>query len=224
MAAAAQRIRHFRARRLPRRARSRAAGGTAFWLVSRLLALLCLLAVCLAFREVFFPAPKTGSASGAAPSSTPPASDMPVSGTPGPGTPDSGTPSACASLAQSLLGLPYAAGGATPEGFDCSGLTAYVYARAADITLPHSAFAQYTLGAAVARASLEPGDLVFFATEGGKTVTHCGVFVGNGKFVAADSGTQNRVSLETLGSAFWSPLYVGARRLLPAGISGNTPG
>ncbi|MCW2677162.1 MAG: Cell wall-associated hydrolase [Modestobacter sp.] len=78
------------------------------------------------------------------------------------------------------LGDRYVAGASGPDAFDCSGLTMYAYA-AAGITLSHSSRAQSTLGVRVARADLQPGDLVFFYTP----VSHVGIYIGNGQMVHA---------------------------------------
>ena len=59
------------------------------------------------------------------------------------------------------LGTGLFAGGAGPDSYDCSGLTQYAY-RAAGIELPHSSRSQSEMGTPVARADLQPGDLVFF--------------------------------------------------------------
>ncbi|WP_448615145.1 C40 family peptidase [Modestobacter sp. URMC 112] len=83
-----------------------------------------------------------------------------------------------AALAQ--LGDRYVPGGAGPDVFDCSGLTQYAYA-AAGVSLPHSSRSQSTLGVPVARADLQPGDLVFFYTP----ISHVGMYIGNGQMVHA---------------------------------------
>lgn len=67
------------------------------------------------------------------------------------------------SMAMPFLGTRYRSGGASPSGFDCSGFTMYLYAKLG-YSLPHSATAQYkNCGYAVAKADLQPGDLVFFS-------------------------------------------------------------
>jgi cell wall-associated NlpC family hydrolase len=78
------------------------------------------------------------------------------------------------------LGKAYLHGASGPDAFDCSGLTMYAYA-AAGISLPHSSAAQATLGVPVARADLQPGDLVFFYTP----ISHVGLYIGNGQMVHA---------------------------------------
>ncbi len=100
------------------------------------------------------------------------------------------------------VGKPYVVGAAGPNGFDCSGLTQYAYA-AAGIPLPHSSRSQSGLGAAVSRADLQPGDLVFFYSP----VSHVGMYIGNGQMVHASvSGRPVAVtSVDQRG-------YAGARR------------
>jgi cell wall-associated NlpC family hydrolase len=78
------------------------------------------------------------------------------------------------------LGDPYVWAGAGPDVFDCSGLTQFAY-RAAGVTLPHSSRLQSTMGTPVARADLQPGDLVFFYSP----VSHVGMYLGNGLMVHA---------------------------------------
>jgi cell wall-associated NlpC family hydrolase len=103
-------------------------------------------------------------------------------------------------------GVPYVWGGESPSGFDCSGLVAYSYAQVG-VSLPHSSYAQYSMGTAVPRDQLQPGDLVFFDGLG-----HVGLYVGGGMFVhAPHTGTDVQVS--SLDSGWYSSSYVGARRI-----------
>jgi cell wall-associated NlpC family hydrolase len=103
------------------------------------------------------------------------------------------------------LGTPYVWGGASPGGFDCSGLVMYVYAQVG-VSLPHSSYAQYGYGSPVARSDLQPGDLVFFDGLG-----HVGIYVGGGSFIHAPH-TGDVVKISSL-SGWYASTYVGARRL-----------
>jgi cell wall-associated NlpC family hydrolase len=82
-------------------------------------------------------------------------------------------------VALEQLGRPYAYGGESPSGFDCSGLVQYAY-QAAGVTLPRTTGEQMSAGTEVSEADLQVGDLVFFY--GG---THVGIYVGSGEVVHA---------------------------------------
>jgi len=108
-------------------------------------------------------------------------------------------------IALQYLGVPYVWGGASPStGFDCSGLTMYVYAQVG-VSLPHHAASQYQLGTPVPRDQLMPGDLVFFRGLG-----HMGMYIGGGQFIAAPQ-TGDVVKISNMADR-WDN-YVGARRL-----------
>jgi peptidoglycan DL-endopeptidase CwlO len=91
-----------------------------------------------------------------------------------------GTVALVIKTALAQVGKPYVYGAMGPDGFDCSGLTAYSYA-AAGISLPHSSRAQSTLGVRVSRGQLQPGDLIFFYSP----ISHVGLYLGNGMMVHA---------------------------------------
>ena len=105
-------------------------------------------------------------------------------------------------LARTQLGVPYAYGGASPGGFDCSGLVSWVYGRLG-VPLPHNAAALYGVGRPVRLAALRPGDLVFFSGLG-----HVGLYVGGGRMIHAPQSGR-RVEVQRL-DARSNPL-VGAR-------------
>jgi peptidoglycan DL-endopeptidase CwlO len=109
-----------------------------------------------------------------------------------------------ATIALRYLGVKYVWGGATPAGFDCSGLVMYVYAQLG-IQLPHYAAAQFGFGSPVQRDQLQPGDLVFF-----DGLDHVGIYIGGGQMVHAPQ-TGDVVKITPL-SDFGSR-YVGARRI-----------
>jgi|SoiMethySBSTD1v2_1073268.scaffolds.fasta_scaffold33299_5 cell wall-associated NlpC family hydrolase len=109
------------------------------------------------------------------------------------------------SIALQYLGVPYVWGGASPSGFDCSGLTMYAYAKVG-VYLPHNAAMQYGMGTPVARSQLAPGDLVFF-----NGLSHVGMYIGGGRFVHAPH-TGDVVKISSLSEYWYSATYVGARR------------
>ena len=144
-----------------------------------------------------------------------PAAGPAAAGAAGPAAPDmvsSGV--ALARTAETLLGSPYREGGALPDGFDCSGLVTYVFARHG-IAVPRDVRRQSAAGRPVERGGLAPGDLVFFATTGSGP-THVGIAIGGGRFIhAPKSGDVVRV--ESLSASYWASRYVAARRIpLPA--------
>ncbi|MFL9814920.1 C40 family peptidase [Stutzerimonas sp. VN223-3] len=114
-----------------------------------------------------------------------------------------------------LVGTPYRYGGNTPDsGFDCSGLIGYVFRGAADLTLPRTTREMSTMrGAAVRRDALQAGDLLFFATSGGRRVSHAAIYVGNGRFVHAPS-SGGTVRLDSLSNSYWQKNYLSAKRVL----------
>lgn len=114
--------------------------------------------------------------------------------------------------ARRFLGVPYRWGGEDKGGFDCSGLTMVSY-RLNGLDLPRNSRAQFDAGRAVTRQSLQPGDLVFFATQGGRRVTHVGLYVGNGDFIHAPRAGQT-VRIASLTNSYFNNAYVGARTYL----------
>jgi peptidoglycan DL-endopeptidase CwlO len=109
-------------------------------------------------------------------------------------------------IAMQFLGVPYVWGGASPSGFDCSGLIMYAYAQIG-VSLPHHAASQYGMGSPVSRDELAPGDLVFFNGLG-----HAGIYIGGGQFIhAPHSG--DVVKISSLSDSWYASTWVGARRI-----------
>jgi hypothetical protein len=113
----------------------------------------------------------------------------------------------------SLVGTPYRYGGSTPEGgFDCSGLVNYVYRDMLELRLPRTSreLAAYQ-GPRIPPERLAAADLVFFGSGG--SVSHVGIYVGEGRFVHAPT-TGGTVRLDRLDGAYWRQHYSGAKRIL----------
>lgn len=123
-----------------------------------------------------------------------------------------------------LVGTPYVYGGNTPEsGFDCSGLIGYVYRDAAGVALPRTTREMSALRArTVKREALQAGDLVFFATNGGRQVSHAAIYVGDDRFVHAPS-TGGTVRLDSLSNRYWQQAYLGAKRVLASERLASNP-
>ena len=107
-------------------------------------------------------------------------------------------------------GIPYVYGGATPNGFDCSGFVQFVFARAG-MRVPRTADAQYDAGYPVSRSNLRPGDTVYFSTYA-SGASHVGIYVGNGCFISATSS--RGVVIDPLDMSYWAARYIGARRFM----------
>jgi cell wall-associated NlpC family hydrolase len=109
-------------------------------------------------------------------------------------------------VAMQYIGTPYVWAGASPGGFDCSGLVMYSYSQVG-VSLPHSSYAMWSDGVSVPRDQLQPGDIVFFDGLG-----HVGIYIGGGEFVhAPHTGTVVQVS--SLDSGSYAGSYNGARRV-----------
>lgn len=116
--------------------------------------------------------------------------------------------------AKQYLGCKYVYGASGPNTFDCSGFTMYVL-KNFGITLSHSATAQSKVGTYVAKENLMPGDLVFFTDyETGNGIGHCGIYIGDGNFIHASSGTGYCVKISTLTSGSYLKRYETARRVV----------
>lgn len=116
-----------------------------------------------------------------------------------------------------VMGMPYRWGDEGEEGFDCSGLIRYAFGKQG-ITLPRRSRDQAQQGEAVEKNldSLQPGDILTFSRSGGKTVSHVGLYVGNGKFIhSASQGVQLSVlSPDDVSGRWWYRRWVGARRVV----------
>lgn len=111
------------------------------------------------------------------------------------------------------VGYRYVYGSESPSvGFDCSGLVHYVYGQNG-YTLTRTASQQYRYnGTAVSKSDLQAGDMVFFSSNG-SSVTHVGIYIGNGQFVHA-STSNTGVIISNLYSSYYMRVYFGAKRVV----------
>lgn len=114
--------------------------------------------------------------------------------------------------AEKQLGRPYLWGAKDGDkGFDCSGLTAYVYGTLG-VSLAPNALGQFNQGAPIERAGLMAGDLVFFAGQG--SPLHVGIFGGDGRFIHAP-GAGKSIRWAGIDDSYFRMRFVGARRVSP---------
>jgi peptidoglycan DL-endopeptidase CwlO len=113
-------------------------------------------------------------------------------------------------IALQYQGIEYVWGGSTPQsGFDCSGLTRYVYAQLG-VKLTHYAAAQWHEGTPVASKDVRPGDLVFFEPKLDGP-GHVGIYLGGGYFLHAPH-TGDVVKITSFADQHYASMYMGAER------------
>lgn len=139
-----------------------------------------------------------------------PGRTAPVPGEPDPAAvaPAGEGAAAAVSAAQAAVGTPYGSGGNGPASFDCSGLTVHAFEQAG-VSLPRTSFDQYAQGTRVERSAIQPGDLVFFDTNG-PGASHVGIATSS---TTAISATTKGVMEHSFSSGYWAEHYIGARRV-----------
>lgn len=110
------------------------------------------------------------------------------------------------------VGLPYAWGGTTPAGFDCSGFTHYVLSNILGYNFTRDMHQQVVSGTYVDPANLTPGDLVFFENTYTWGLSHVGIYIGDGQFVHAGS-ERTGVLISDLWDDYWGSRYYSARHV-----------
>ncbi len=113
-------------------------------------------------------------------------------------------------LIQPLLKTRYVLGGTTPDGFDCSGFTAYVY-KQLGVTLPRTSEDQFRQGEKVEYAQAKPGDLLFYDSLRKGHVSHVGIYLGNGLMAHANGNDVDIEKVEYMNKLY--PFY-GVKRYI----------
>ncbi len=115
--------------------------------------------------------------------------------------------------AYKFMGTPYVYGADGPSSFDCSGFTMYIM-NLHGIKLPHHSASQYNYGTPIEKTNLTTGDLVFFNSRSRSGVAHVGIYINDGKFIHASSGSARSVTVSSLYDNYYTIHYLGARRLI----------
>ena len=115
-------------------------------------------------------------------------------------------------LAKRFLGLPYLWGGGSSFGFDCSGFTQMIL-RERGFNMPRDADKQAAWSGVVPveKGDLQAGDLVFFGSSV-KSITHTGMFIGDGQFIHDSTTGHPVVQISRLDDQPWTRLLVACRR------------
>lgn len=117
-----------------------------------------------------------------------------------------------ARTAERFVGIPYQWGGTTVvDGMDCSGFTKAVY-NLCGVNIPRTSREQYKAGNPVSKSELRDGDLVFFGASE-SSITHVGIYVGNGKFVHAPKRGED-IKTASVEESYFERRFVGARRYI----------
>lgn len=118
------------------------------------------------------------------------------------------------SFIDNWMGTPYLWGGTTKNGIDCSAfvqkLIDYVY----DVNIPRTSIDQFYTNWIELFGStkyLSEGDMIFFRTIPGTTVSHIGFYLKNNMFV--NSSSSKGVSIANLNDPYWKKKYVAAGRI-----------
>ncbi|MFT0633423.1 C40 family peptidase [Pseudomonas sihuiensis] len=119
-------------------------------------------------------------------------------------------------LGRSLIGTRYRYGGTSVQsGFDCSGFVGYLFREEVGLELPRSTRELINLDAPkVARADLEPGDLILFNDRGRGRVSHAGIYLGDDQFIHSSSSRSGGVRIDSLDDSYWNRSYLQAKRVL----------
>ena len=132
--------------------------------------------------ETSQPAPAPAPEPEPAPAPTPEPDPEPE---PDPTPAPSGGADVAIAKAYTFIGVDYVWGGESYSGVDCSGLAMLSWA-AAGVSLTHSSRAQYWEGTHVSLDSVQPGDLIFWSSDGSAgSIYHVAIYLGNDQMIEA---------------------------------------
>ena len=115
------------------------------------------------------------------------------------------------------IGKSYVRGATGPDSFDCSGLVFACSRESIGVQLPRQTRAMYAYCTIIDDSKREIGDLVFFKTTGDGSISHVGIYAGNGQFINATSdGPNSGVILSSLRESYWKNHYYQTGRFLPS--------
>ncbi|MCM1567541.1 MAG: NlpC/P60 family protein [Dehalobacter sp. 4CP] len=106
-------------------------------------------------------------------------------------------------------GTAYKWGGRSRSGVDCSALVQRVFLENG-IQLPRTSYEQFREGVGIPKARLQPGDLIFFHTNGAGA-SHVGIYLGDNKFISA---AKHCVQISSMDERYWAEHYRGSRRVI----------
>lgn len=118
--------------------------------------------------------------------------------------------------ANQYMGVPYKYGGNTRTGFDCSGLVVKVFDEN-NYKMPRRSADQGNAGSSVRVEDVRPGDLLFFATSGGSTISHVGIvnnIENSGEIKFIHASTSKGVIISSLNESYWNKAFLFARSVL----------
>src|SRR5579863_9376494 len=108
------------------------------------------------------------------------------------------------------VGTPYHFGGNSREGIDCSAFTKELYSKVFNLTIKRNSRDIFSMVSPVSKDDLQQGDLVFFKIHS-RSISHVGIYLGNGRFAHASS---RGVAISSLDDGYYNRYFYKGGRLL----------